>query len=426
MIPLVKGEKVFGIPIQQIFSIKMFITLAMGFSAGLPLLLTLSAMQAWMSEEGINLGEIGLVALVGLPYSWKFLWAPVLDRFALPFLGRRRGWLLLTQILLALSISGIGFCNPSVGLTPLMVMAALTAFFSATQDMVVDAYRREHLEESELALGSTFYTYGYRIGMVVAGSGTLIVADIWSWRAAFVLMGLCMGVGIMTTLFAPEPQETRTPPRSLKESVWGPFREFFHRDGAWLILSFVLLYKLGDTMASAITIPFYLEMGFTKTEIGVVAKGAGLAATLLGMGLGGALVLRLGTWRSLWVFGILQGVSTAGFSLMAWYTAHYGVSTTVLSGVIGFENLAAGMGTAAYMAYMAFQTDKRFTATQYALLTSLMSVPRTVLSSPSGFIVEAMGWIPFFLLCALVAVPGLVILGWLGRLKGGRGPNDST
>ena len=394
----------------------MLITLAMGFSAGLPLLLTLSTLQAWMSDEGIDLGKIGLIALVGMPYSWKFLWAPALDRFAFPLLGRRRGWLLAVQILLALSIVGMGFCNPSVNLTSLAFMAVLTAFFSATQDMVIDAYRREHLEESELALGSTVYVYGYRIGMVVATSGALIVADVWSWQGAFLAMGLCMAVGIVTTLLAPEP-ESHITPRSLKESVWGPFREFFSREGAWPILAFILLYKLGDTMASAITMPFYLEMGFTKTEVGVVAKGAGLVAILLGMGLGGTLVLRLGTWRSLWVFGVLQGISTAGFSLMAWWTALYGASNAVLSAVIGFENLSGGMGTAAYMAYMASQTDKRFTATQYALLTSLMGVPRTLLSAPAGYMAEAMGWGFFFLFCALVAIPGLMVLGYLGRLQ---------
>ena len=395
----------------------MLITFAMGFSSGLPLLLTLSTLQAWMSDEGVDLGKIGLVALLGMPYSWKFLWAPILDRFTFPLLGRRRGWLLTIQILLACSITGMGFCHPTTALTGLAMMALLTAFFSASQDMVIDAYRREHLEESELALGSTVYVYGYRIGMVVATSGALIVADVWSWRGAFVLMGLCMAIGIVTTLLAPEPEATDSPVKSLKESVWGPFREFFSRRGAWMVLAFILLYKLGDTMASAITMPFYLEMGFTKTEVGVIVKGAGLVAIFLGMGLGGALVLRLGTWRSLWVFGILQGVSTAGFSLMAWYTSVYGPSTTFLSGVIGFENLAAGMGTAAYMAYMASQTDKRFTATQYALLTSLIGIPRTLLSAPAGYMAEAMGWSAFFLFCALVAIPGLVILGFLGRMN---------
>ena len=415
-----KGGVLFRVFADHIFSVKMLITFSMGFSSGLPLLLTLSTLQAWMADEGVDLGKIGLIALVGMPYSWKFLWAPLLDRFSFPLLGRRRGWLLMIQILLACSIGIMGFCDPSVGLFPLAIMALLTAFFSATQDMVIDAYRREHLEESELALGSTVYVYGYRIGMVVATSGALIVADIWSWRSAFAMMGLCMGVGIVTTLLAPEPSRSHSPLRSLKESVWGPFQEFFSRPGAWLVLSFVLLYKLGDTMASAITMPFYLEMGFTKTEVGIIAKGAGLVAIFLGMGLGGTLVLRLGTWRSLWVFGVLQGVSTAGFSVMAWYTSVHGPSTTFLSGVIGFENLAAGMGTAAYMAYMASQTDKRFTATQYALLTSLIGIPRSLLSAPVGYMAEAMGWGSFFLFCALVAIPGLMVLGRLGRWKEGK------
>ena len=391
------------------FSGKMLITFAMGFSSGLPLLLTLSTLQAWMSDAGVDLGKIGLISLVGVPYNWKFLWAPILDRYALPFLGRRRGWLLLIQILLALSISAIGLGNPAAHLMPLAIIALLTAFFSATQDTVIDAYRREHLEESELALGSTVYVYGYRIGMVLASSIALIAADAWGWTATYMLMGLCMVVGMATTLLAPEPTGTQEPPKSLKESVWGPFREFFSRPSAWWILAFILLYKLGDTMASAITMPFYLETGFTKTEVGVIVKGAGLMAVFVGMGLGGALVLRLGIWYSLWVFGILQGLSTAGFALLDWY----GPSSALLSGVIGFENLAGGMGGAAYMAYMASQTNKRFTATQYALLTSLMSNSRTLLSAPAGYMAQAMGWDWFFIFCALVAIPGLLLLGRL-------------
>ena len=396
--------------VRQMFSAKMLITLAMGFSSGLPLVLIGSTLQAWMSDAGVDLGKIGLIALVGIPYNWKFLWAPIFDRYTLPFLGRRRGWMLVVQVVLALAIIAIGLGNPAVQLLPLAIVALLTAFFSATQDIVIDAYRREHLEDSELALGSTVYTYGYRIAMVIASSVALIVADVWGWKATYFLMGLCMVVGMVTTLLAPEPEVTVPPPKSLKESVWGPFREFFSRPSPWWILAFILLYKLGDSMASAITIPFYLETGFTKTEIGVIVKGAGLMAILVGMGLGGALVLRLGIWHSLWFFGVLQGLSTAGFALLHWY----GPSSALLSGVIAFENVASGMGTAAYMAYMASQSNKRFTATQFALFTSLMSNSRTLFSAPAGYIAAAMGWDWFFIFCALVAIPGLLLLG---RLK---------
>ena len=382
----------------------------MGFSAGLPLLLTLSTLQAWMSDEKIDLGKIGLITLVGMPYSWKFIWAPVLDRFTLPFLGRRRGWLLSVQICLALAICAVGFNNPAISLIPLALSACLVAFFSATQDMVIDAYRREHLADHELALGSTLYVYGYRTAMVVSSSGALVLADHFSWKVVYILMGTLMAVGIITTLLAPEPPIQAGTPKSFKESVINPFKEFFGRSGAWTILAFILFYKIGDNMASTMTIPFYLELGFTKTQIGVVAKGAGLVAILLGMGLGGALVLRFGVGASLWIFGILQGVSTAAFSLMAVLTSSFGPNLSVLTSVIGFENLSAGMGTAAFLAYIALQTDKRFSATQYALLTSLMGVPRTLLSAPTGYLAEAIGWIWFFLFCALIAIPGLILL----------------
>lgn len=388
------------------FNTRMLITFVMGFSSGLPLLLTISVLQVWMRQEGVDLSTIGLMALVGLPYTLKFVWAPILDRFSLPLLGRRRGWLLAIQILLGLAIASIGLADPISSPWLIALLALLVTFFSASQDIVIDAYRREHLSENELGMGSSLYVYGYRTGMLLASGGGLILADSIGFASVFMLMGLCMGIGIATTLLAPEPDTPANTPKSLRDAVVEPFKEYFTRDSAWTILLFILLYKLGDTLASAMTSPFYVDMGFSSSEIGVTVKLFGFWATLIGAFLGGALIIKLGIYRSLWLFGILQMTSTAGFAVLS----EVGYNMNLLAAVIGFENLTAGMGTAAYMAFMAALTDKRFTATQYALLTSLMGVPRTLISAPSGYLAEIMGWTEFFILCTVIALPGLWLL----------------
>lgn len=388
------------------FNRRMLITFVMGFSSGMPLLLTISVLQIWMRQEGVDLSTIGLMALVGLPYTLKFVWAPFLDRFTLPFLGRRRGWLLLIQLLLALSIASLGLSDPASSPWMIAFLALLVTFFSASQDIVIDAYRREHLQENELGMGSSLYVYGYRTGMLLASGGGLVLADSIGFAAVYMLMGLCMGIGIVTTLMAPEPRVEAPPPTSLKAAVVDPFKEYFTRDSAWTILLFILLYKLGDTLASAMTSPFYVDLGFSAEEIGYTVKLFGFWATLIGAFLGGALIIRLGIYRALWLFGFLQMASTAGFAILA----EVGYNLNMLAAVIGFENLTAGMGTAAYMAFMASLTDKRFTATQYALLTSLMGIPRTLISAPSGYLAEAVGWSEFFILCTLIALPGLWLL----------------
>ncbi len=392
--------------LKVIFSGRMLVAFAMGFACGLPLLLTISVLQAWMREEGVDLGTIGLFALVGLPYTLKFLWAPILDRYTLPFMGRRRGWLLVIQIALMLAIIGLGLTNPAESPWVVAGVAFLVTFFSASQDIVVDAYRREDLPDAELGTGSGFYVSGYRIGMLLAGSGGLILADVVSFRTVYLLMGLTMLVGVVTTLFAREPIAALGTPRTLKEAVIEPFVDYFRRPEALWILGFILLYKIGDSMASTMTTPFYLDLGFSKTEIGTVAKLFGFWATVVGGIAGGVLILRTGIYRALWFFGILQALSTAGFAVLA----VIGPSLTGLAGVIAFENLSGGMGTAAYMAFMASLTNKRFTATQYALLSSLMGVPRVLASAPTGYVAESVGWEGFFIFCTLIAIPGLAIL----------------
>lgn len=391
---------------------RMLVALVMGFVSGLPLLLTLSVLQAWMTHAGVDLTTIGLFTLVGLPYTLKFLWAPLLDRYTPRLLGRRRGWLLAAQLALMASISALGFSDPAAHIWLLALSALLVAFFSASQDIVIDAYRRESLSEEELGLGASLYVGGYRAGMLLAGGGGLILADVIPFRLVYQVMAALMLIGVITTLAAPEPAEAAGKPRTMREAVVEPFRDFFTRSGAGWILLFILLYKIGDTMASAMTTPFYLELGFSNTEIGSVVKLYGFWAIIVGGIVGGMLILHLGIYHSLWLFGILQAVSTAGFAVLA----SVGYSLPGLAAVITFENFSGGLGTAAYLAFMASLTNRRFTATQYALLTSLMGVPRVLLSAPTGWLAETLGWVPFFLFCTAVAVPGLLILvrfaGW--------------
>ena len=392
--------------LKVILSGRMVVALMMGFSCGLPLLLTITVLQAWMKEEGVDLTVIGMMALVGLPYTLKFLWAPFLDRFTLPLLGRRRGWMLVAQVALLVSIAGLGSTDP--GNSPWMVAFAafLVTFFSASQDIVVDAYRREDLPDQELGLGSSLYVNGYRMGMLLASGGGLIMADSIPFSMVYLIMAACILPGVLTTLLAPEPEITLGTPKTVKEAALDPLVEYFSRQGAVWMLAFILLYKIGDTMASAMTTPFYLDIGFSKTEIGAIVKLFGFWATIAGTLAGGVLMLRLGINRSLWVFGFFQAISTACFALLA----RIGHSVAALSGVIAFENLSSGMGTAAYMAFMASITNKRFTATQYALLTSLMGVPRVLASAPTGFLAKNLGWASFFIACTLIAIPGMLLL----------------
>lgn len=392
--------------INVLLSRRMVVALIMGFASGLPLRLTLDVLKAWMTVDGVDLTVIGIMSLVGLPYTVKFLWAPFMDRFTLPFLGRRRGWLLIAQIALICSIAGLGFTNPGQNPWIVAFAAFIVTFFSASQDIVVDAYRREDLSDEELGLGSALYINGYRIGMLLAGGGGLIMADHMSFTMVYLIMAVCLLPAIITTLLTPEPKVTAGVPKSMKEAVVGPLVDYFSRNGAILILAFILLYKIGDSMASAMTIPFYLDIGFSMTEIGKVGQFFGFGATILGGLIGGVLMLRLKINRSLWVFGFLQAISTAGFAILA----RIGYNVPALAGVIAFENLSSGMGTAAYVAFMASITNKKFTATQYALLSSLMGVPRVFASAPTGYFAKIFGWESFFIFCTLIAIPGMLLL----------------
>lgn len=402
---------------QKIFSRKMLSIFLTGYAGGLPLLLVGSTLQAWMTEAGIDLGTIGLFASVGTPYSLKVLWAPLMDRFHF-WPGRRRGWMMLMQVLLVVSIFSMSLFEPAANIYGIAVMALLVAIFSATQDISIDAYRREILSDEELGLGSSLYVVGYRVGLLIAGAGALWMADRYllptggaNWPLVYQVMAGAMALGLLFTAFAYKESETFESPQSLQEAVVGPFLEFFKRDGAILVLVFIVLYKLGDTMAANMTTPFMLLKGYTKTDIATVVKGFGLMALILGGVLGGIGTLKMGITRSLWVFGILQGVSTAGFCWLSIVETNI----TNLTMVIAFENLSAGLGSSAYAAFMASMTNRKYTGTQYALLTALMALPRTFLSAPTGYMAEAMGWNGFFVFCTLIAIPGMAIIPWLTK-----------
>lgn len=399
--------------LRAVLSGRMLVALLMGFSSGLPLLLTGSVLQAWLKDGGVDLKQIGFFALIGLPYTLKFLWAPLFDRYVLP-LGRRRGWLLLMQLAVAAALLLLAAADPTPERLVLVAVAGfLVALFSASQDIVVDAYRRESLAEAELGLGSALYVNGYRVGMLLAGGGGLILADHLSFAAMYQIMALAMAACVLVTLCSPEPEAPENRPRTLRDAVVLPFLDYFTRDGAWLILAFILLYKVGDTMASAMTVPFYLELGYSKTEIGAVVKLFGFWATIAGGTLGGIWILRIGMHRALWWFGIGQLLSTLGFVVLSQLPP----TEVALAAVVAVENFTAGLGTAAFVGFMAALTDRRFTATQYALLSSLMGVPRVLLAAPTGWMAQALGWPGFFLLCAAIALPGLLLLRWVTRLS---------
>ena len=392
--------------IRSIFSGKMLSVFILGFSSGLPLLLIGGTLKLWMKDQGVDLTIIGIFSLVGLPYTLKFLWAPVMDRFVPPFLGRRRGWILICQIALIVGLSCLAVTNPSTHPWSVALAAFFVAFFSASQDIAIDAYRRDLLRDEELGLGSSLAVNGYRIGMLVAGALAATLADQIPWKEVYFIMAGAMGIGIVTTFLSPDPEEDAAPPETILDAVVQPFVEYFRREGAWVILAFILLYKIGDSMASEMLNPFYLDIGFTKTEIGAVAKLFGFWATIIGGLGGGVLILRLGIHRSLWIFGFLQAFSTFFFVLLA----RAGNHLPGLAAVVGFENLSGGMGTAAYVAYMASLCNRRFTATQYALLTSLMGVPRVIIGSTTGYLAKHLGWETFFLGCTLIAIPGMLLL----------------
>lgn len=414
--------------------------LFLGFSSGLPLALTGTTLSLWLREEGVDLTSIGLFASIATPYALKFLWAPLIDKMSVPLftslLGRRRGWMIFVQLCLILSIVGLGYSNPTENLLLTAIFAFMVAFASASQDIVIDAYRVEICDEESMAAGAAAIVFGYRIGMLVSGAGALYLATSFSWSFTYLIMGLLVGIGMLTILIGKEPalvsnEKSEHTGNSddkwdqyahwVKEAVIDPFIDFLQRPGWIPILLFVMFYKFGDSLAGVMSTPFFKDLGFTKIDIANVSKIYGTVATFGGLALGGWLMAATGLFRTLWICGILQLLSNLMFAVQA----VAGNDLTVLAFTVGFENLAGGMGTAAFVAYLSSLCNISYTATQYALLSSFMAFARTLFSTPSGYLAENMGWISFFLLTTLAAVPGLLLLWWLTRSGTNTRPEES-
>ncbi|MDA0795127.1 MAG: AmpG family muropeptide MFS transporter [Proteobacteria bacterium] len=398
---------------QSLLNRRMLICIFTGFASGMPLYVLISLVPAWLRTEGVGLKEIGFFALIGLPYIWKFLWSPLLDRYSLSLFtykpGLRRSWMLSSQLLLLITIGVLGFLDPLTQLWPIAWLCLGIAFLSATQDIVLDAYRRQILPDQELGLGNSIHVNAYRVGGLVPGSLSLVLSDFLPWETVFLITAGFVLVGIVLTLTIAEPPRANQYPTTLQAAIVEPFHEFFSRQGvqqALLILAFMLLYKLGDGMATALATPFYLDMGYSKSEIGLVAKQAALWPMIIGGIAGGILMLKIGINRALWLFGLVQIVSILGFAVLA----RVGEGLWLLGLVIGFEYLGVGLGTAAFVAFIARTTNPAFAATQFALFTALTAVPRTVASATTGIIVESIGWENFFYMCTLIAIPGMLLL----------------
>ncbi|GJL78429.1 MAG: AmpG family muropeptide MFS transporter [Nitrospinaceae bacterium] len=396
--------------LRSLANVRIGTVLVLGFSSGLPLALTGGTLQAWMAVEGVDLGTIGIFTLVGLPYTLKFIWSPILDRFVPPFLGRRRGWMLICQLALMGLIATMGGFSPKSFPWIVAFLAVMITFMSASQDVVVDAYRTDVLRERERGLGAGVFVTGYRIAMLVSGALALIFSEVLGWRLTYLLMAALLTIGVLATLFGPEPEEKVIPPRTLAEAVGGPLKEFFSRPGAWALLALIVLYKLGDAFAGTLTTAFLIRgPEFSVAEVGAINKGMGLFATIIGALFGGVIMARLGMFRSLLYFGILQAVSNLSFMVLAMLGKNY----TMMVFAVAFENLAGGMGTASFVGFLMALCDHRYTATQFALLSALASLGRVFVGPPSGFLADVTGWPVFFFITFLVALPGLGLLWWM-------------
>ena len=404
---------------------KMSALIFLGFSSGLPLYLTSQTLQAWMTKENIDLAAIGLFSLVGIPYSLKFLWAPILDRFVPPFLGRRRGWLVITQLGLFLAIAGMGLQDPKTALVLLAINALFIAFFSATQDIAADAYRTDVLEVREMGAGVAIFVLGYRLALLTTGALALILADRFAWPQVYGILALLMFVGIIASTFAPEPVLTNPPPTSLRSAIIDPFVDYFQRKKllpGLMILVFIVLYKLGDAIANNMSTPFLLQTGFSQTDIGAIKGGMGLIATIVGTLAGGVFLSKLGINRSLWIFGGFQAISNLAYLALA----NVGKNYPFMILTINIENFCAGLGTAAFLAFFMSLCNKQFSATQYALLSSLYAFSQNILVAPAGLIAKQTGWPLFFFLSFLISFPGLALLPIFAPWNGEEVSDSST
>lgn len=394
---------------KNIFIQKRYaVLLLLGFASGLPLALTGGTLQAWMTEAGVDIKTIGFFSLVGQAYVFKFLWSPFMDRYTPPFLGRRRGWLLITQVLLIASIASLGFFNPQNHLWLIAALAVFVAFFSASQDIVFDAYKTDLLPPEERGTGSAISVLGYRLAMLVSGGIAMVLAhDYLGWQVTYWLMAAFMLVGLFATLKAPEPEEVIVAPKTLEKAVVLPLQDFFNRNNAWLILMLLILYKLGDAFAASLTTPFLMRgVGFDAGQVGMVNKTLGLVATIIGALFGGFLMQRLKLFKSLLFFGLLQAVSNFGY----WILAVTDKNIFSMGTAVFLENLCGGMGTAAFVALLMTLCNKSFSATQFALLSALSAIGRVYVGPLAGWFVELQGWATFYLFSVIAALPGLLLL----------------
>lgn len=394
---------------------RMVTCVVLGFSSGLPLFLLFNLLPAWLKTEGLSLTTIGAFALVQLPYTWKFLWAPLADRYGIFGFGRRRSWMLISQVALVAGVVAMGLLDPGTQIQAVVAISTLVAFLSATQDIAIDAFRREILSEREMGLGNAIFVNAYKVAGLVPGSLSLFLADHLPWSQVFAITAAFLVPGAILSVVVAEPPVAVAAPRTLRDAVVDPFVEFFGRHGwrsAAVVLAFIFFYKLGDSLATALATPFYLEMGFSKTDIALVAKNAGLWCSVAGGMVGGIWMVRLGINRALWVFGLAQSISICGFVWLAGQGAGTSDATRLLQlgAVIGAEAFGVGLGTTAFVSYLARTTNPAYAATQYALFSSLMAVPRTVVNSFAGVLVEKLGWTDFFWLCLALAVPGMLLL----------------
>ncbi|HET9635817.1 MAG TPA: AmpG family muropeptide MFS transporter [Gemmatimonadaceae bacterium] len=397
--------RIFGQP-------KMATLVVLGFSSGLPFYLTSKTLQAWMTTAKVDLATIGFFSLVTLPYSLKFVWAPLMDRYTPPFLGRRRGWVLITQIALLLVIAAMSLHDPRTGLKMLAVNAIAIAFFSASQDISLDAYRTDVLENREMGAGAAVFVLGYRIAMITTGALAFFLADRMPWQTVYVILALLIIIGIVATFLAPEPVLNDAPPKTLIEAVVLPFTDFFKRAGvvrALVVLLFIVAYKYSDSLAGSMTTPFLLQAGYTQTEVGAVFLGAGVIATIVGVLVAGAAIGKFGINRSLWIFVVFQGLSNLTYYFLSLSEKNH---TLMVSAVIT-ENFGLGLVTGAMTAYLMSMCNRRFTATQFALLSSLMAASRDILVAPAGKIAESSGWPGFFLITVAMAIPPLILLPFI-------------
>jgi len=386
---------------------RLIVLLLLGFASGLPLFLTGSTLKAWMTDEGLSLGTIGLFSFVTLPYSLKVFWAPILDRYALPGLGRRRGWMLLMQGLMVLALVLLARTQPRLDLMRVVWLALAVAFTSATFDIAVDAWRAEALEQKYLGLGNSIHITAYRVAMLVSGGLAMILAQVFGWRTSYLLMAGLTGLGMVGTWLAMNTDTVARAPRTLQEAVVGPMKDLLQRKGIGLLLAFVVFYKLGDWLAEAMTMPFLLRgMGFTKMQIGTVQKTTAMVAIILGGLLGGWMLMRMSLRKALWICGFVQAGSILGF----WAISLLGRHLPLLVAANTLENLAYGMGSSALVALLMGSCNRSYTGTQYALFSALTALPRTLFAGMTGFMADWYGWKLYFPVCALAAIPGLLLL----------------